>query len=249
MEENIVLHTTDGVELALPIAGIGGRSYAFLIDWHIRVLLAMAWLIAAMVTAGLLFGDSGKLMGEGSLATGFYFVILPSITIYVLYHPFLEIAMKGRTPGKRMAGIRIVSDQGQTPGVGALLIRNIFRLVDSLPVFYILGLSVAMATGRQVRIGDLAAGTLLVYEERPMKAGFNQHLHEHPRLGPTDLDWLEDLLDRWEGLDREVRRGLAVKFLERVGEPQEAGIMELDDRALHERLTRTMQESRGKVSV
>ena len=60
--------------------------------------------------------------------------------MYFLYHFALEIAMHGRTPGKRMAGIHIVTREGGSPGAGALLTRNVFRLVDSLPLLYGVGL-------------------------------------------------------------------------------------------------------------
>ena len=63
-----------------------------------------------------------------------------------------------------MAGIQIVTRDGGSPGVGALLTRNVFRLVDSLPLLYGVGLLATIVTRNHVRIGDIAAGTLLVYE-------------------------------------------------------------------------------------
>ena len=102
-----------------------------------------------------------------------YAGLLPAAAIYFLYHPLLEILMQGRTPGKRMAGIRIVTERALTPDAGALIIRNVFRLVDSLPAFYLFGLVVAMFTARQVRIGDLAAGTLLIYDTGKRSLNFD----------------------------------------------------------------------------
>ena len=61
-------------------------------------------------------------------------IFLPTSLIYLLYHPLVELAMRGRTPGKRMAGVRIVNRQGGTPSSLAILIRNGFRLIDCLPV-------------------------------------------------------------------------------------------------------------------
>ena len=71
----------------------------------------------------------------------YYIVVLPSLALYFLYHPILEVLMKGRTPGKRIAGVRLVKRDGGVPGVGALLIRNVFRLIDSLPFAYCIGLA------------------------------------------------------------------------------------------------------------
>jgi uncharacterized membrane protein SpoIIM required for sporulation len=92
------------------------------------------------------------------------FVIGPPLAVFLLYHIVLEVLMAGQTPGKRLAGVRIVAQNGATPTVGALLVRNIFRVIDSLPVLYGVGLLTSMIRADHVRIGDLAAGTLLVYD-------------------------------------------------------------------------------------
>lgn len=116
MEDKLVVQAADAVEVALPVAGIGSRSYAFLIDWHIRFLLALAWLLLIVVLLGLLSPAEEfflPLMKAGKLAV--YAALLPAAAIYFLYHPLLEIAMQGRTPGKRMAGIRVVTERALTP--------------------------------------------------------------------------------------------------------------------------------------
>ncbi len=243
MEENLVLHTADGIEVKLPIAGVGSRSFAFIIDWHIRLFLGVAWFAVAMkILAETEIGNASEAMNAI-----FWFAALPALMLYALYHPILEILMRGRTPGKRWAGVRIVSTNGQTPGSGALLIRNLFRLVDSLPALYLIGLGVAMATARQVRIGDLAAGTVLVYEERAAKLDVQAEFRENSRIGPLDADWLQDLLDRWRALDKAKRRQLAKKFLERIEGSQLEPWLEQDDTALRERLAMIMRESRAPV--
>src|SRR6185437_10103775 len=84
---------------------------------------------------------------------------------YFLYHPVLEVTMRGRTPGKRMAGVRIVTAEGDMAGIGALMMRNLFRLIDSLPMFYLVGLVCCFVTQQRVRFGDIAAGTVLVLDE------------------------------------------------------------------------------------
>jgi len=170
--------------------------------------------------------------------------LLPAAAIYFLYHPVLEIAMQGRTPGKRMAGIRIVTERALTPDAGALIIRNVFRLVDSLPAFYVLGLVVAMLTPRQVRIGDIAAGTLLVYDSGKRKLDFDNVIGSSTsRLSPGDRELLDDLLERWRGLEAPLRRGLAEKFLARIGEPVAGNDSEA---GLRKRLRKLRDESRGK---
>jgi len=157
----LTVSSATGVDVRWPVAGPGARSLAFLIDWCIRAILAVAW----YVLGALLYNRDWTLSPPLSPhAAWFITVVAPCAAIYFLYHPVLETATRGQTPGKRMAGVRIASRDGGVPGVGALLIRNVFRLVDSLPAAYALGLIATLATRHHVRIGDLAAGTVLVFQ-------------------------------------------------------------------------------------
>ena len=241
MEERLTIHTADAMEISLEIAGIGSRSYAFIIDWHIRFILAVAWLALCWLLA--IGVDSTPLAEvlEGHFGWLGLLIIVPPLLIYVLYHPVLELAMHGRTPGKRMTGVRIVTLGGETPGAGALLIRNVFRLIDSLPAFYVIGFVTTLLTRHQVRIGDLAAGTVLVYEAATDKTALDEtaRLIVDRDLRPEDQELLLDLLERWKSLGRERRIDLARRFLERVGAavPQELSDSTLD-RTLHQKLRR-----------
>jgi uncharacterized RDD family membrane protein YckC len=229
---------TTGVEVTLPIAGAGGRSYAFIIDWHIRVLLALAWWLVAAAGFSGGFTSAGSGAGADSVAR-FLLITLPPLAIYFLYHPILEIAMRGRTPGKRMAGIRIVTRDGASPGVGALLIRNAFRLIDSLPAFYCLGLGFVMSTAQHVRIGDLAAGTLLVYDKADARAA----VFPRARTGGIDPrvdELIDELVARWVELTPDARTTIGRRLLERV----DPGAGTLDETAIFERL-RSMASAHG----
>jgi len=156
---DLVVDSATGVEVHLRVAGPGARSFAYLIDWHIRVVLALAWFAIAAMT----YNRGPSFIPREADAAWLAAVLGPAAAIYFLYHPLLEVAMRGSTPGKRMAGVRIAARDGGAPTVGALLARNVFRLIDSLPLAYGVGLLTVMFTRDHVRIGDLAAGTLLVY--------------------------------------------------------------------------------------
>ena len=214
----ITLQTVTGVDVELTIAGPGSRSYAFVIDWHIRLLVALAWVFVAQLvyTGGTLTVASG--VGRSYLLG----VWVPALTIYFLYHPALEIAMRGRTPGKRMAGVRLVTREGDIPGFGALLLRNIFRLLDSLPFLYLVGLATVVMTEHHVRVGDLAAGTLLVMDHDSSASSFASGAHAKDGLTPQAADLIQELLDRWPALEEEKRATIARSLLARV-EPQLSG--------------------------
>lgn len=217
------LETIDAVDLSLEVAGLGARSYAFLIDWHFRVIFVMAWLAICAIVFPLflnttlrdLLSSFNEITGVG----GTTLVILPVIVIYFLYHPVLEILGRGRTPGKRMAGLRIVNEQGRPPTMGALLVRNIFRLVDGIPLFYMVGIITCLISERQRRLGDMAAGTLLVYDKSAAKiSAFNQVA----RTGKFTLAQHElagELVQRWAELDSPIRCRLARDFLFKIGQP------------------------------
>ncbi|HVO47719.1 MAG TPA: stage II sporulation protein M, partial [Steroidobacteraceae bacterium] len=193
-----------GVDVRWTIAGPGARALAFLIDWGFRAILAVAW----YVLGALLYNHDWSFSPPLNPHAGWFIaVVLPAAAIYFLYHPLLETATGGRTPGKRMTGVRIVSRDGGIASFGALLIRNVFRLVDSVPVTYAVGLVTTLATREHVRIGDLAAGTLLVYQptEDPI-ATKRAHgsSHELGQRRDDDARAAIALTDEYRSLARQV---------------------------------------------
>ena len=200
------LASATGVDMTLRIAGLGGRSYAFVIDWHIRVVAAVAWIGLGNL---VLFGD--LLPGDGLGSPLLYGVLLPAVAIYLLYHPLLEVLMRGRTPGKRMAGLRIVTVEGRTPGPGPLLVRNLLRMVDSLPGLYAVGCVSVAATRHAVRIGDLAAGTVLVYDDAALRS--RGAAAPVPDAAAERADLAAELLRRWNRLEAPARGALAARLL------------------------------------
>ena len=225
-----------GIDVSLAVAGPGARSFAFIIDWHIRLVLALAWLVVAAVVNNGAF--SLAYTPEHS-QRWFTVVVIPALAIYFLYHPAVEVAMRGSTPGKRRAGIRIVTRTGGPPGAGALLVRNVFRLIDSLPVLYGLGLTLMVLTRDSLRCGDMAAGTLLVYEHSAADTGLLQDASQRigGRLDTAGAEIAADLLQRWTSLVPEARIRLAQALLQRyLG--AEADLSEGDDLQWRSRLER-----------
>lgn len=210
----VTLQSITGVDVQLRIAGLGSRSFAFLIDWHIRLILAFSWWTVGTM---LLIGQLRFLeVTEAPRMDYFVWVWLPAVLIYLLYHPVLECVMRGSTPGKRMAGVRIVNRNGDIPGFGALLLRNVFRLIDSLPAAYLVGLVTAFFTAQHVRIGDIAAGTLLILDSKEHDSSFARLTPANSALDPRVADLTHELLERWMALDEKVRGELARALLSRT---------------------------------
>jgi uncharacterized RDD family membrane protein YckC len=220
-----------GVAMTLPVAGPGTRAYAFLIDWHIRLLVALVWLLLGWLV--------GLGLGSASRTTFVLLTAAPALLIYFFYHPVLELLMHGRTPGKRMAGARIVTLEGATPGTGALLMRNVFRLIDSLPLFYLVGLACCVLTAHRVRIGDLAAGTVLVLDDSKTARSLGNvgKLAQSSRLEPDTAALVQNLLERWAELDNGRAEQLARELLARLEVGSDpAHLTTLDSAALRSRL-------------
>jgi uncharacterized RDD family membrane protein YckC len=140
--------TPEGIELTLHLAGPVPRALAWAIDLVIRIAIVFAiWFPAAQL------GRAGS--GIVLLAAFFVEWLLPA---------WFEAAWRGQTPGKRLMGIMVLNDDGTPVRWPAALTRNLLRAADFLPIFYGLGL-VAMLMNRDFkRLGDLAAGTVVVYQ-------------------------------------------------------------------------------------
>lgn len=243
MQSRLNISSATGVDVQLRIAGPGARSYAFTIDWHIRLLLALAW----FVVASFVYAGSLQFPGTDSGNFSSYMLVVgaPAAAIYGLYHLALEIAMRGRTPGKRMAGVRIVTVDGQEPSFLALLIRNLLRLIDSLPAAYMIGLISTMASEKSVRIGDLAAGTLLIYETDARGDELNAvpvSPETIAKFGLARAELAQDLFNRWDSLETERRMDLAIRLLPQLDNSFTA---QRDDALLYRHLRMLLNDGSG----
>jgi uncharacterized RDD family membrane protein YckC len=240
--DSLVVDSVTGVDVSLEVAGTGARSLAFLIELLIRAILETAWYVVATLVYN---GKLSLQTPDDPDGTWYLYVATPATLVYLLYHTVLEIAMRGRTPGKRMAGIRIVTRNGSSPGVAAQLVRNVFRIIDSFPVGYGVGLFTCLVTRDHVRVGDLAAGTLMIYENRHALADRSLRLAANDRrvdIGALEL--LGELLERWKVLEPAARVRLARSLIERVtGSAPEASATEA---ALHEQLERLAKPERPR---
>jgi uncharacterized RDD family membrane protein YckC len=232
--DSLRIESVTGVDVELPIAGPGSRSYAFIIDWHIRLLLAFLWVPIALAIMYVVHRTPSSNSALNHVFSLKFFVYLPATMIYLLYHPIVELAMGGQTPGKRKAGVCVVTRTGQPPSIAAILIRNVFRLIDSFPAFYTVGLLSTIITRDNVRIGDLAAGTVLVtLPDDGRKAPERQAVFAtQSRLTPDQVELVSDVLERWPQLDTVMRRSLAQRILTQVG----ANVTDADDQALRSAL-------------
>ncbi|MBA2261373.1 MAG: RDD family protein [Solirubrobacterales bacterium] len=148
LDDRLAIATPEGVELELTLAGLGSRAIAGGVDLAVK---------------GVLIG----LLALALLATGILglTLLVPVIVIVMLgYDVAFETLAQGRTPGKRMAGLRVVREGGGPVDVTSSAIRNVLRLVDGLPLSYAPTIVSIAVTPRNQRPGDLIAGTLVIRE-------------------------------------------------------------------------------------
>lgn len=147
----------EGVEIRLRIAGPMLRAGAYGLDLLIR--------IGVMIVAGIGIGFAGIAIGS-QVAGGLMLLIWFFMAWW--YPVFFEAGKRGATPGKRVVGLRVVQPSGAPITLGQAIVRNFLRFIDGMPaITYGFGLASCMATKRFQRLGDLAAGTVVVYERIP----------------------------------------------------------------------------------
>lgn len=147
LDTHRAIETPEGVELQLRVAGPVARALAWLIDFLIRLAVYYAGMMA--------------LVSFGNFGFGVFLILI--FLLEWLYPVVFEVYHQGRTPGKQVMGIQVVSDNGTPVGWGAATVRNLLRVVDFLPLFYGVGLMSMLMNRDFKRLGDLAAGTRVVY--------------------------------------------------------------------------------------
>ena len=188
MNERLSIETPEQVKINYNIAGIGSRFYAALID--IAVMTPIAF-IGAYVTIRAIFDLDERL--------GNWLAAIAGVATFAFlwgYYMIFEITTNGQSPGKRALGLRVIKIHGYPINFSDSAIRNLVRIVDFLPFFYGAGLLAMLLNKNWQRLGDLAAGTLVVKE--------NTKVSPNPMRTPTIqkstfvyADWiqLEQLTD------------------------------------------------------
>jgi uncharacterized RDD family membrane protein YckC len=175
MASGYTVQTPENVAVSYELAGIGSRFMAAAADSIIQLVLIILVLLAIGVAGGLAL--SSRTLRDLTAAEpdrfGVWLVALFLVAIFLLlwgYYAAFEMAWNGQTPGKRLTRLRVLRESGYPIGPIDALIRNLVRLIDFLPMAYGLGVVVMLVDQRSRRLGDLAAGTVVVKERRALRA-------------------------------------------------------------------------------
>ena len=180
------MQSPEQVMLDLPIAGPTSRMAAYGVDAAIiaalLTLLVLAIGIPLLLLQSVLESVSGRWLADvrdpqraaETILQGFGWalslLIIVQLAVEVLYFTLFETLAAGRTPGKMLVGLRVVTDSGRAVGLPQALARNLLRFIDALPSSYLVGLTAMLTSPRRKRLGDLAAGSIVVRLDRPPAA-------------------------------------------------------------------------------
>ncbi len=217
-QDHVTIETPEHIQFTYELAGLGSRFLSLFVDSLIQIIGfgILAALLAYLETAiGSLTALSGRQVAGVPILWLIFLISTPLLSIG--YFIFFEMMWAGQSPGKRMAGLRITRVSGQQIGFTESAIRNILRLVDVLPTLYAAGILFVFFTARCQRIGDLAAGTIVVKER----------LWEPPEAEEEPVAQFADM-GREEQLARQARGYIAAlsrdeieavrRFIQRRGE-------------------------------
>ncbi|MCA9816528.1 MAG: RDD family protein [Candidatus Obscuribacterales bacterium] len=214
------ISTPENVDLHLELAGIGNRILAYLIDMTIvaMILLLLGMMDMAIYLAATYF----KLPTEAKetlVMTISVVAIFVSFFLFFGYHIFFEGTWQGQSPGKRLAGIRVIENNGQPVSWSSVFIRNIVRVFDN--GMMLIGLLTMLINKNEKRLGDLAAGTLVIRERKSELTGENipmltkakvEPLLDIGRISTDDYDLLARFLKRRKGLSASHRPVIASRL-------------------------------------
>ena len=209
-EAEDVLHveTSESVAFRLELAGLGSRGLALLVDVAFLVAMIAGELIATLIVTLVLASTVGAFDQTWSLAI---FAIVAFVT-YHLYFVIGEWRGNGRTWGKKRVGLRTVRDDGSRIGLLDSVIRNLLRAIDSLPGMYGVGMASSLISRKGKRLGDLAAGTVVVRDRGELSLYFDGS------KGPPLNALAKEYLERRAGFTPEARYQVATEILAAYGE-------------------------------
>lgn len=220
LEQQIEIETPEQVAFSYTIAGIGSRAAAALLDYAICLILFFVLLIILAIPARQI-GDAS---GAWILAV---FVLLQFVVLWG-YYVLFEGLNDGQTPGKKQLGLRVVMDGGYSVTFTASAVRNLVRMLDLQPVFsYLIGMVAVALSKSGKRLGDHAAGTLVVHERVVSLAAAAAPVQglRHALLTDEEFALVERYAARRQALEPDRRREfadrLAARFRDRM--PDDTG--------------------------
>lgn len=221
MSDELQVATPERVAVDLPIAGLGSRAMAYVVDVGLLSAIAMV----TYFTLTFFMDPYTAALGLSGLAR-----TLSLVAVFFgmwIYWTLLEVLWNGQTLGKRLLRIRVVRSDGSPVTVFASAVRNLLRIVDFLPACYPVGLITMLVDKRHRRLGDLLAGTVLVRDERIDLSRYEQ---VSATMTVNEVEVATSYLSRFDQFEPAAQLRLGTMLAQRLGiSPAPATAVELRD--------------------
>jgi uncharacterized RDD family membrane protein YckC len=240
-EDRLTIDTPEGVPLELTLAGVGSRFASALLDYILQFIILVALALVLRYGAGFSPGSS-------SVSAAFW--VVGFFAVFWGYDVAFEVLNSGRTPGKAANGLRVVRESGAPVTFGPSAVRNVIRIIDLLPGTYLVGITSILVTKRNQRVGDLAAGTLVIRETRRLPPGVRvapsvqTPTWDTSAIGREDLDTVAAFLARRHELEAGARIQIAAELAGRL-RPKVGGAIARDGDEMF--LERLVAAKRGRL--
>lgn len=222
LPDKLTIETPEQTLLDFPLAGIGSRFLALALDTLLQV--AAGWVLAMAVFAlAVPFGAFFSAAGVWAVAIVLLFVF----AIEFGYFAIFEALWNGQTPGKRWTHLRVIKDSGRPISAYDAILRNLLRIIDALPTLYATGLITMIISRENKRIGDYAAGTVVVHEKPLQDVASIWQVPATPSqitplgsgilINSEELQLIETFLERRGSLSQDVRWSMARQIADRMG--------------------------------
>jgi uncharacterized RDD family membrane protein YckC len=227
--DKLTIETPEQTSLEFPLAGIGSRFLAIALD---TLLQFAAYTVLGLIA--LLFSVAG-LFSVLSKQWALAILVFIGFTVQFGYYATFEALWNGQTPGKRWTHLRVIQDSGRPITAYDAILRNVLRIVDALPSLYAVGIVTILISREKKRVGDYAAGTVVIHEKPLEGVGSIWGVAAEPAVVPPapvirtapltvdELQIVETFFERRASLEPEVRRSMARQIAQRLGDRLSVG--------------------------
>ncbi|MGH9496831.1 MAG: RDD family protein [Candidatus Sulfotelmatobacter sp.] len=256
-DDRIRVSTPEQIALEFPLAGLGSRFMGLAVDSIIQSLLYVGG-IFAMAAIGKYARFLPAWLNRVPESWLPALLVTFLFCVYWGYFAIFEFAWKGRTPGKRLAGIRVIKNTGRALNVYEVVGRNLLRVVDWLPFGYAAGIITMAISKENQRLGDLLAGSIVVHEKHMTEFRPDLAIHvadadvpntsANPGLSkitPEELVLIETYLQRRGSFDLAVRDSAAEKIAARI--TAKTGVERPREQTLEEFLESVARQVRDSI--
>jgi uncharacterized RDD family membrane protein YckC len=244
MDRTLEVRTPESIAFSYELAGVGSRFLALAVDFTIQITLLLLLFWGLTLVAGHAGPHPISLRGADRVVYNLTVALIIAIVFLIFFGYFivLETFWNGQTPGKRLLGIRVVRDGGYPLDFMAALIRNLIRVGEMAVGFYALSAVVAVFSPLNKRIGDLAAGTIVIRESRMESPEKMLREVAEPVYAATayvsgeERALIRRFLERRTDLVTQRRAAIAHQLAERVRPRLPTDMQRMEDEDLLERL-------------